>query len=276
MKMSFFNNSIQLSDSDFQKFNALIYKNSGIHLHIDKKSLINTRLGKIIREKKINSYDEYYNIIIKDNTGSELITFLDAITTNLTYFFRENGHFVSLKEELIPDIISRNKSNINIWSAGCSSGEEPYSIALTTKEYFPNLNVTILATDLSSKVLERAEAGIYNEREFEKVPSNMIKKYFQYGTGKWKGTYKVKNEIRNMITFKRMSLLDSLRYLERFDIIFCRNVLIYFDNVIQEQLVSNFTYHLYPKGYLITGHSESLLNLKHSLKYIRPTIYKKE
>ena len=269
-------NELVLSDHDFQKFCQLIYKTSGIHIHKDKKTLIYTRLSKIIRDRNIMSFGDYYDIVVKDKSGDELTHFLDAITTNLTYFFREHNHFEFLQNEIIPEIMKQKPGGrINIWSAGCSSGEEPYSIALTMKEYFPQLNVSILATDISSKVLKKAHKGVYSLSEFEKVPQHMIKKYFQYGTGEWQGYYKVKNIIRDMITFKRISLLDTLGQLDRFDIIFCRNVLIYFDSVIQEQLIANFTYHLHPDGYLLTGHSESLFNLQHNLKYLKPTIYKK-
>lgn len=271
----------QMTDLEFKRFCDLIYQNSGIHLNENKKELVNSRLAMILRERNFLTYTDYYKTIKNDTTGQELVLLLDAITTNQTYFFRENDHFIFLKENILPELTNDKKliNKITIWSAGCSSGEEPYSLALTLKEYFSNSSTqwdtNILATDLSTRMLKKAESGIYHESEFDKVPEHLIKIYFQYGTGKWKYHLRVKKELRNMINFRRMNLLDSLRQTDRFDIIFCRNVLIYFDLETIQKVISLFNERLNSKGYLIVGHSESLSNVKHNFKYIKPTIYKK-
>ncbi len=275
--------STKLTDDEFTKFSDLIYKTSGIHLSFVKKELVHARLGKIIRQRNITSYKDYYRLVVADKSGQELIKLLDAISTNQTFFFRENDHFVILKDEMLPEIIQKNKmanhNEISIWSAGCSSGEEPYSIALIFKEYFNHLqnwNFTILATDISTSMLEKAENGIYHESEFAQVSNYLIKKFFQYGTGKWSSYLRIKKDLKDLIHFTRYNLLDDTTASDQFDVIFCRNVMIYFDPETREKVIDKFYRALRPKSYLITGHSESLFNIKHRFKYIKPTLYKKE
>ncbi|MDH4129855.1 MAG: protein-glutamate O-methyltransferase [Spirochaetota bacterium] len=283
--MDNYNFTIQLSNNDFKKLRDLVYKNSGINLQEDKMSLMSARLGSILRSRKINSYSDYYDLVQKDESGQELIILLDAMTTNQTYFFREINHFNFLKDNILPEIIEIKKklhdNKISLWSSACSSGEEPYSMALTIKDYFTkniqNINWTlnILATDLSTRMLKKAEAGIYHKNEFAKVQDHLIKQFFQYGVDQWKDYLRVKKDIRNIINFKRLNLLENWNQLGSFDIIFCRNVLIYFDRNSQEKLIYKFYNQLNPNGYLIIGHSESLFNVKHKFKYIKPTIFKK-
>ncbi len=270
----------EITDKDFKKFSDLIYRESGIHLKDEKKSLINSRLGKVLRQRNLNSYTDYYNLIVNDNTGNEIIQLLDLVSTNKTFFFREYNHFEYLNSKIIPDITRNNEKShqIDIWSAGCSSGEEAYSLAITLKEFFKTSMdwfIKITATDISTIVLSKAQNGIYHQSEFENVSDHLIKKYFQYGVEHWDGYLRVKKELKSIIQFQRFNLLDKFNSLRKFDVIFCRNVLIYFDKDTQQSIISKFAEQLNPKGYLIVGHSESLFNIKHNLIYIKPTIYQK-
>jgi chemotaxis protein methyltransferase CheR len=204
----------------------------------------------------------------------ELITMIDSISTNLTYFFREDSHFRKL-EKILPKMTENNK--LNIWCAGCSTGEEPYTIAMTVREHInPNaVSVKILATDISTKVLKTAQSAVYSADRIAKIPETLLKKYFQYGTGPSSGLFRVKKEIRDMIEFKRLNLIEPFPQQFRFDVIFCRNVMIYFDKTTQGVLINKYYDHLEKGGYLFIGHSESLTGLSHHFKYSEPSIYKK-
>lgn len=273
----------ELSEEEFQSFSRLVHKKAGINLHEGKKELLRARLARRIRDGGFKTFGEYYDLIISDKTGDELVALLDSIATNLTSFFRESKHFGFMENQFLPDVINRNVKAPNpalrIWSAGCSTGEEPYSIALTVMEYnriFEDWDFKILATDLSTKVLSIARNGVYKKDQVAGVKPVLLRKYFQIGHGRWEGFYRVKKEIRAMISFRRLNLIEPLPFNRRFDLIFCRNVMIYFDKPTQKELVDKFHQVLTENGVLFIGHSESLSGFKHKFKYLQPTIYQKK
>ena len=271
-----------LKDSEFHKFSRYVHDIAGINLHGGKKELVKARLGKIIRQRDFRSFGQYYDRVVNDTTGYELILLLDSISTNLTYFFREPQHFDFLRTKALPEIakskvLSRDNC-LRFWSAGCSSGEEPYSIAIAVNEALDNKEkwqVKILATDLSTKVLAKASAGIYEKKKVESVPYELRKRYFQKGENQWKGYFRIKKEVGKKIRFQRLNFMDEFHFAEPFDVIFCRNVMIYFDNPAKEIVVGKFFRHLAHGGYFFIGHAESLTGINHQFKYIQPSVYQK-
>ncbi len=265
-----------LSDKEYRDFCDIVYRNAGISLGDNKKELVHARISKILRKREIKSVREYFDILKKDDTGNELVLLLDAISTNVTHFFREEQHFTFLA-----DTIKSNglRSGLKIWSAGCSSGEEPYSIAITLKEHgLVDIKSPprILATDISTKVLKKAVDGVFPFKTVEQIERSMLKKYFLRGKNNSENLVKLKQEISRMVTFKRLNFVEDFHFNQPFDFIFCRNVMIYFDRETRENLVGRFYSELKPGGYLIIGHSESLNGIKHSFKYVKPTIYRKQ
>ncbi len=273
--------SPEFTDADFIKFSRLVYDQSGISLSESKKELVKARLGKRIRKGKFQSFRAYYNHVINDQSGEEMILLLDSISTNFTHFFRENHHFEYLKNQLLPQIknrTGRNPKKIRIWSAGCSSGEEPYSIAITLLESLAPVSdwdLKILATDISTKVLTNAQSGIYLKEKIEALPPGLIKKYFLQGENQWQNYVKVKSRLKSVVQFQRLNLMDSFSFNDPFDCIFCRNVMIYFDKKTRENLVNRLYEHLGKEGVLFIGHSESLTGIEHPFLYVKSAIYKK-
>jgi len=223
----------ELKNSDFEKISRLVYEQCGIYLHEGKKELVKARLSKRLRAGGYKSFTEYYNHVTTQEGTDELISMIDSISTNLTFFFREEAHFARLTHIIhtVLEKLGRGGGSFRIWSAGCSTGEEPYSLAMTFLEAVRNhpLRVEILATDISTKVLNTAQAGIYPDEKTKGVPPPVLRKYFQKGTGKSAGLVRVKNELKQTVTFRRFNLMDQFRFHNEFDIIFCRNVMIYFD-----------------------------------------------
>jgi chemotaxis protein methyltransferase CheR len=212
--------------------------------------------------------------------SDELIAMIDSLSTNLTSFFREVEHFRKF-HEIIPEIIGASHNGhipkLRIWSAGCSTGEEPYSIAMTLRDIYGSneMAIKIVGTDISTRVLNTAINGIYPREKVGKVSSAFLKKYFQIGQGSWNGYYRVKKELKDMIEFRRLNLMEDIPYKDPFDIIFCRNVMIYFDKKTQGNMVSKFYECLRDGGYLFIGRSESLTGLKHQFNYMEPSVYRK-
>lgn len=271
----------ELRDGDFEKISRLVYEKCGINLHDGKKELVAARLGKRLREGNFPSFSDYYRYVTTEEGTEELVRMIDSISTNLTYFFREESHFTRLSNVLptMGEIAAgkRGHTKLRIWSAGCSTGEEPYSLAITALECLNNrpVEVKILATDISTIVLKKAMGGIYPVDKTKNVPLPLLKKYFQQGTGKLTGYNRVRKEIRDMVNFKRFNLMDIPPQSAHFDVIFCRNVMIYFDKPTQETLVNNLYNSLSEGGYFFIGHSESLTSLAHHFKYVEPSVYRK-
>jgi len=273
--------AIEITDHEFQRISRLVYDQCGINLTEGKRELVKARLGKRIRNGPFRSFQDYYEYVLNDDTGQELIQLLDSITTNFTFFFREPSHFDYLRKEILPNLTDRGRDDkrfLRVWSAACSTGEEPYSIAITLLEAIghPFLwDLSILATDISTKVIRAAQTGIFPKERIRSVPPPLIKKYFLRGEGSWKDYVKVKEEVRKLVQFRRLNLMEPFDHPEPFDCIFCRNVMIYFDKKAQSTLVNRLYECLKEGGYLLIGHSESLTGISHPFKYVRPAIYKK-
>ncbi len=271
--------SSDLKDIDFERISRLVYEQCGINLHEGKKELVKARLGKRLREGNFKSFGEYYRYVKTDDGTAELISMIDSLSTNLTYFFREGSHFQKLRNMVTLMVKTSNQTKkLRIWSAGCSTGEEPYSLAMTVCESVNGLSkdVKIMATDISTRVLQTANKGIFPKERMKNVPPATLKKYFQMGSGTYEGQFRIKKNIRDMVQFSRFNLMDTPPPNYRFDIIFCRNVMIYFDKATQEALVGRFQQCLNRGGHLFIGHSESLTGLSHELKYVEPSVYRKQ
>ncbi|MBU2490950.1 MAG: protein-glutamate O-methyltransferase CheR [Proteobacteria bacterium] len=269
-----------LTDRGFTRLRALVYTKSGIHLHEGKRELVRSRLTARLRALGVKSFEEYCDYLAVQDDGAELVNMLNAISTNKTSFFREKSHFDFLESEVYPELRGREDQavKLRIWSAGCSSGEEPYSLAISILEYFrevSGLHVQILATDISTQIIEQARQAIYPASRIASLPVILQRRYFKKGVGAREGLFQVKAPVRRLVTFKHQNLMERALFIHPFDAIFCRNVMIYFDKKTQESLVSRFYSCLKPGGYLFIGHSESLSPITHSFRYIKPSIYRK-
>ena len=231
------------------------------------------RIGKRMRQSQFESFKEYYRHVANDSTGQELIALLDALTTNFTSFLREPIHFELLRKTILPGITGP----VRIWSAACSTGEEPFTIAFSLLDELGEGGagrIKILASDLSNRVLETAAQGTYPAERFVDCPHEWLKKYLLRGSGSAEGWCRVKPSVRNLIEYRRMNLMETYHPTQRFHEIFCRNVMIYFNKETQEQVVNRLAGCLAPGGYLLIGHSESLTGLNHPYQYIRPAVYR--
>ena len=257
----------------FEKFRRLAYDKFGLHLTEGKRDLVAARLGKKLRELQIPSYEAYYDLVLADRTGESLIALIDALSTNHTSFLREAPHFDFIVSRALPAL--RKRATIDIWSAPCSTGEEPYSIAVTMLEHLgtpPKPGLRIRATDISTRALAVAQKGMYPAERLGAMPLALIRKYF---TQPEPGMFQIKPDVRRMIEFERVNLIEPMRAGRLVPIIFCRNVMIYFDKPTQERVVANLTQFLEPGGHLLIGHSESLMGVRHSLQYLQPSVYRK-
>ena len=274
-------NAFELKNSDFEKISRLVYEQCGIFLHEGKKELVKARLSKRLRAGGYKSFTDYYHYVTTSEGTEELISMIDSISTNLTSFFREESHFVRLRHILLANLEKSGhkgaQKSFKIWSAGCSTGEEPYTLAITISEAVGQrpLDASILATDISTKVLRIAEAGIYAQDRTKGIALPILKKYFQVGTGNSEGYLRIKSDLKKMITFQRFNLMDNFHLQNTYDVIFCRNVMIYFDKNTQNVLVNKFYESLKSGGYFFVGHSESLTGLKHRFDYVEPSVYLK-
>jgi chemotaxis protein methyltransferase CheR len=265
-----------LTAGEFEQFRRLAYEKFGLDLRAGKEALVAARLTKRIRELNLRSFQQYYRHVLEDQTGGELVTLIDALTTNHTSFFREPAHFEFLRQTVLPGL--RRRDRIAIWSAACSTGEEPYSIAFQVLDELGEAalgRTHILATDICTRVLAAARRGAYPAERFESIPAHRLRRYVLRGEQRWKEWYLVRPEVRAVIEFRRLNLMDSFSHLGPFAVIFCRNVMIYFDRPTQQDLVNRLAGCLEPGGYLLVGHAESLAAVEHPLRYVRPAIYRK-
>ena len=272
---------MQLTDREFQLISSLVNKICGITLGEKKRSLVAARLQKVLLSGGFGSFQEYYEYIIQDTSGEALLNLVDQISTNHTYFFREKEHFDFLINIALPEISKGQRNNgrrkVRIWSAGCSSGEEPYTLAMILKEYLGDnalyMDAGILATDISFSVLETAMAGIYPADKMLQVPISYRQRYFSLLKD---GNWAVKQCLKDMVLFRRLNLMSrEFRFKGLFQVIFCRNVMIYFDKATRWELIEKFHRYTEPGGYLLIGHSETLDREAGLYKYIKPSIYKK-
>jgi chemotaxis protein methyltransferase CheR len=267
-----------ISDQDFNLFAKLVYDKTGINLaQGNKKQLLQSRVNKVLRTRNIQTYRDYYQIIKNDSSGSELEDFINLISTNVTHFFREEQHFRFLREQWFPHFDFKSTNTVRIWCSASSTGEEPYSISITMKELLGDkVPYDIFASDIDTKVLQKASKGIYPLASVEKMDKSLLKKYFQEGKGNASGYVKVKENIRKHVNYHRVNLIEPFRLPHKFDIVFCRNVMIYFDTPTKQAIVEKFFNVMNPDSVLCIGHSESLNGFKHPFKYIQPATYKKE
>lgn len=272
-----------ISDEEFSLIQSLIKAQTGIALSEHKRSLVASRLGKRLRALELPSLRTYYDYLMGPDGAAELENFVNAMTTNKTDFYRERAHFDFLEREVVPALKARaaqtGERRVRIWSAGCSTGEEPYTISLTLCEALGRMlawDVRILASDIDTDVLSQAAEGIYPQERVSEIPSALLQRYFLRGTGKNTGLVKVGREIRSLITFRRINLLEEpWPIYTLFDCIFCRNVIIYFDRPTQCRLMSRFAAQLKGEGFLFLGHSESLHGVCDQFSFLRNTIYRK-
>ena len=273
--------SARMTNDDFNRLSQFVFQESGIKMPPIKKIMLQSRLQKRLRELRIISFKEYADYVFSpEGQKNEIIHMLDVVSTNKTDFFREPIHFDFLQNEILPDFIKDNtNSNLKVWSAGCSSGEEPYTIAITLNEFKAQnhgFNYSILGTDISTQILQKATIAVYKEERISNVPLNIKKKYFLRNKNKEDKTVRVTKELRDKIRCQRLNFMDDLYNIsEIFDVIFCRNVLIYFDRETQEQVITRLCQKLKTGGYLFIGHSESILGMNLPLTQIKPTIFKR-
>lgn len=280
-----YNREDDLTDELFDKICKYIYEKARINLGKNKMELVRARFGKVIRQRKMSGFREYFKWMQSDTTGEALREVMNAISTNLTSFFRENEHFVFLSKVLLPNLAQKGarsggKIRLRGWSAGCSTGEEVYTMTMTISETVGKVDewdVKLLATDIDTEVVATGQRGIYGKDRITGIPPGLVKKYLDNVTDeKGKPAYRMKEQLRRMITFRHLNLFSDWPFRNKFDYIFCRNVMIYFDRQTQEGLVNRYYDNLASGGYLFIGHSESLSGINHRFEYVKPTIYMKK
>lgn len=272
---------IKITDAEFKQLSELVYNKLGINLTNEKRTLLAGRLQKHLRQNRYRNFHDYIVTIINDKSGKELSNLANYITTNHTFFYREKEHFDFFQKKALPELVERlkkeNSRDIRIWDAGCSSGEEPYMLVMLMMEYFgaeyPMWQAGILATDISEKALNVAINGIYPEERLNMLPELYKKKYFKKLPT---GEYQIDQRVRKEVTFRRLNLMnDVFPFKKQFHIIFCRNVMIYFDQPTREKLVNKYYDNMIQGGYLFIGHSETLGRENHKYNYLMPALYQK-
>ncbi|MDR2903063.1 MAG: protein-glutamate O-methyltransferase CheR [Clostridiales bacterium] len=267
-----------LTEKEFNTIRDYIKKNYGISLGDEKKSLVYSRLRAILQEKGFDNFTQYFDYLVKDKTGEAVVKFIDKITTNHTFFMREPEHFYYFRDNVLPYIANKHADtkDLRLWCAGCSSGEEPYTLQMIIQDYFqdkPGWNTEILATDISAKVLAKALNGVYSNESIAPMPDMWKKKYFKDNGG---GTSTVSDQLKSKITYRKFNLMDDrFPFKKPFQAIFCRNVMIYFDNDTRMQLVEKFYNATEKDGYFFIGHSESLNQTGTKFQYLQPALYRK-
>jgi chemotaxis protein methyltransferase CheR len=268
---------MELDVRTFQSIREIVYEKSGINLSDGKMALVSARVGKRMRALQLDGYQEYLRLVKRDPSGEELVQLLDAISTNVTHFFREPRHF-ELIQQLFLGWLKQGQRRFRFWSAACSTGEEPYSLAMTLAECAQgaDIDLKILATDISTRVLAEASAGEYSEARVASVPKTLLHRYFDSrGSGESR-IYSVKPALKSRVVFKRFNLSEWPFVMSGpMDVVFCRNVMIYFDNQVRAGVLSEIYRLLKPSGYLLVGHAESLTGLVSDFRSMRPSVYVK-
>jgi chemotaxis protein methyltransferase CheR len=265
-----------LTDQDLRKVVRLVYDRSGITLHEGKRSLVMARLQKRLRHHGMSSFSSYLTHVERDRSGEELTLLLDAIATNHTYFFREEQHFAYMTSRVVPEWRAHTSGGpLRIWCAASSTGEEPYTISMSLADLTPAVEFGMLASDLSTKALKAAKAGVYKLSSVESLPADLLRRHFEKGMGEQAGFARVSANVRKRVAFRNLNLLEINDVGERFDVIFCRNVMIYFDKAVQQRVVTMLERHLKPGGYLFISHSESLNGVTHGLRWMAPAVYQR-
>lgn len=264
-------NNLVLSDKEFQQYRGMIFDVAGISLSDAKKPLVSGRLAKRIRQHDLSSYGDYFRLLMRDHAEQQVA--VNLLTTNETYFFREPKHFAFLRERVLPKLV--NRTPLRVWSGACSSGEEAYSIAMTLAECLGNRPWELLASDISTRVLDKARAGLYRMVDADDIPRPLLVKYCLKGIGDHAGNLLIDPALRNRMTFQHINLNAALPALGEFDVIFLRNVMIYFDQETKRQVLQRMLPLLRSGGYFIVSHSESLNGICDGLRLVTPSIYRK-
>ncbi len=271
----------EFTKDDFDYLRHIVITGTGIVVPNEKQDMFYSRLARRVRKLGLPNFKQYCDLIKNEKDGAEAAQLINAITTNLTSFFRESYHFDFLAEKLIPDLLKTepNKRRLFIWSAGCSTGEEPYSIAITLSQLGlveRGWDIKILATDIDSSVLEHGARGVYGLDQIKVVPDQYVKAGFLRGKGAQSGKVSIKPSVRSMVQFMQLNLNSEWMLPEQADIVFCRNVIIYFDKESKKRLVNRIADNLTDGGYLFIGHSESLFKVSEQFDLVGKTIYRKK
>jgi chemotaxis protein methyltransferase CheR len=261
-----------LAPREFEQIRQLAYRTFGLDLKSGKEELVSARLRKLVRGGGFRSFHDYYQSIVQDRTGESLLAMIDALATNHTSFLREADHFQFLRDQVLPELGTRDP--IEVWSAACSTGEEVWTLGMVLNEALPNRRIHIAASDISNKALNFAQRAVYPAERCHGVSAAWLARYFA-GTGRPPVSYQVAAGLRTQAAFRRINLVESYSWPRPFAVIFCRNVMIYFDRPTQERVIAGLSRHLEPGGYLFVGHAESLTRVSHSLEYVRPAVYRK-
>jgi len=261
-----------LAAREFEQIRQLAHGTFGLDLKPGKEELVAARLRRLLRNGGFRSFQDYYRHVLADQTGAALAAMVDALATNHTSFFREPDHFTFLRDQVLP--VLANRATIDLWCAACSTGEEVWTLAILLNEASPHRRIAIHASDISNKALHAAQAAEYPPDRCTGIPSAMLAKYFVPGKGPSKN-YRAAPRLREQVSFRRLNLVENFSWGRLFPVIFCRNVMIYFDRQTQEQVVRRLSDALEPGGYLFVGHAESFTRIAHSLDYVRPAVYRK-
>ena len=273
-----------LSEAEFKKIAAYIEKNVGIKMPPEKRLMMQSRLSSRLKALHLDSYKQYIDYVFsgKDKDNHEIIMMIDAMTTNLTEFFREPQHFDFMKGTVLPQYAAQGRNQIKIWSAGCSTGQEPYTLSMVMASYIKNKplssirDYSVLATDISTKVLDKAASAIYPMDAVKGIPKEIMHQYFLKGKDPANPAVRLKQDIRSHVNFMRLNFMDEdYGFRDTLQIIFCRNVLIYFDKQNQEKVIRQFLRYLEPGGYLFLGHSETIFGMTLPFKTVAPTVFQR-
>ncbi|MBV9508289.1 MAG: protein-glutamate O-methyltransferase CheR [Acidobacteriia bacterium] len=257
---------------EFEQIRQLAYRTFGLDLKPGKEELVSARLERLLRGGGFGSYNDYYRHVLADSTGESLMSLIDALTTNHTSFLREPDHFDFLRERVLPALVSR--ISVEIWSAACSSGEEVWTLLLLLREALPGPAIKVIGTDISRKALDLATRAIYPADRVRNLPPLWISSGFSADTGTPK-CYSVRPGLRAQVAFRRLNLIEPFPWSQKFPVIFCRNVMIYFDRPTQQRVIAKLSASLEPGGYLFVGHAESFSGIEHNLEYVQPAVYRR-
>ena len=272
---------MRISDQEFQNIRTLVYDRFGINLTEQKRGLVVGRLQRLLQAQGFKTFGDYYNYLTADKTGQALVDLINRISTNYTYFYRENAHFDFFTQNVLPWVVEaqrkRNEKDVRVWSAGCSTGQEPYGLVMMMMEFFGRdygfWDAGVLATDISANALKQALTGIYPDDQVSMLPKHLASKYF---TRAGEGRLSVIPRVKQEVTFRIFNLMNkNFPFKKPFHAIFCRNVMIYFDAPTRADLVKRFYEFTAPGGYLFIGHSESLGRSDALYKYVMPAVYRK-
>lgn len=266
--------AVSITDHEFDQFQSLLYRVAGINLTSSKKALVCSRLGRRLKQFGLDNYGAYYKLLESGNEPGELQTAVDLLTTNETFFFREKKHFDFLAEHILPSVNPYQRP-FRVWSAASSTGEEAYTAAMILADSLGDKPWEIVASDINTKVLDKARRGQYQIERADKIPREYLARFCLKGIGRQEGTFIVKPQLRGRVSFRQINLNDTLPELGEFDVIFLRNVMIYFEAATKRQVIRRILSRLRSGGYLMIGHSESLNGINDTLRSVMPSLYRK-